>query len=223
MISYCDFCKVYSIYIFFFIPDILYFCFLFLALTFIVFSFLVLAGLIDGMNHVIKPVFGLLSPPFFMLSFHFIDFCFYDYFLVSLGLICCFKVLRTLSLCLSPSVLLLSRIFIPYMFKPHETLLVLFYKVNIHLYVPTLLYFLCSSCFRKSPTFSVRSFSLPLKNTLFADSSLLHWATSGTGIYKSVGDRAPLIQLPWAFLRKRKDFFQRFWFVYVCQYFHLPI
>lgn len=177
MISYCDFCKVYYICsnIFVFIPDILYFCFLFLALTFIVFSFLVLAGLIDVMNHFIKPVFGLLSPPFFMLSFHFIGFCFYEYFLVSLGLICCFKVLRTLSLCLSPSVLLLSRSFILYMFKPHETLLLLFYKVNIHLYVPTLLYFLCSSCFRKSPSFSVRSYSLSLKNTLLADSSLLHW------------------------------------------------
>lgn len=111
--------------------------------------------------------------------------------------------------------LLLSCIFIPYIFESHKTSLLLFYKVDIHLYVLTLLYFICSSFFPKSPSFLLRSFSFSLKNTLQAGNSQITLGHIGNyGTRESINDHETLNQLL-AFLREGKISFKRFLFLFV--------
>ena len=83
--------------------------------------------------------------------------------------------------------------------------LLLFYKVNIHLHVPTVLYFVCYSLFPKYPSILLRSLSFSLENRLATTCD----DTGNWGIHKSMNDHETLNRLLLASLAKRNDFSQK--------------
>lgn len=98
--------------------------------------------------------------------------------------------------------LLLSCIFILYMFKPHKTSL-LFYNINILLYILTLFFLMCTLFFPQSPSFFLRPLSFSLKNTFPLATPCDHMGplSGKLGTHGSVCDHGVCNQLL-AFLRK---------------------